>query len=43
MGLRIIYGKPGSGKSQFCFSEIGQYSSYSVESPSDGSIAKRRV
>ena len=24
MGLRIIYGKPGSGKSQFCFSEIAQ-------------------
>jgi len=22
MGLRIIYGKPGSGKSEFCFSEI---------------------
>ena len=22
MGLRIIYGKPGSGKSSFCFSEI---------------------
>ena len=22
MGLRIIYGKPGSGKSQFCFQEI---------------------
>ncbi len=22
MGIRIIYGKPGSGKSQFCFSEI---------------------
>lgn len=22
MGLRIIYGKPGSGKSKFCFSEI---------------------
>ena len=21
-GLRIIYGKPGSGKSSFCFSEI---------------------
>ena len=24
MGLRIIYGKPGSGKSQFCFSEIAK-------------------
>ena len=22
MGLRIIYGEPGSGKSQFCFSEV---------------------
>lgn len=22
MGIRIIYGKPGSGKSEFCFSEI---------------------
>lgn len=22
MGLRIVYGKPGSGKSEFCFSEI---------------------
>lgn len=22
MGLRIIYGKPGTGKSHFCFSEI---------------------
>ena len=22
MGLRIIYGKPGTGKSDFCFSEI---------------------
>ena len=22
MGLRIIYGKPGSGKSEYCFSEI---------------------
>lgn len=24
MGLRIIYGKPGSGKSEFCFSEIAK-------------------
>ncbi len=24
MGLRIIYGKPGSGKSSFCFSEISK-------------------
>ena len=24
MGLRIIYGKPGSGKSEFCFSEISK-------------------
>ncbi len=24
MGLRIIYGRPGSGKSQFCFSEIAK-------------------
>ena len=24
MGLRVIYGKPGSGKSQFCFSEIAK-------------------
>ena len=24
MGLRIVYGKPGSGKSSFCFSEIGK-------------------
>ncbi len=24
MGIRIIYGKPGSGKSQFCFSEIAK-------------------
>ena len=24
MGLRIVYGKPGSGKSNFCFSEIGK-------------------
>lgn len=24
MGLRIIYGKSGSGKSQYCFSEIAQ-------------------
>ena len=22
MGVRIIYGRPGSGKSEFCFSEI---------------------
>ena len=22
MGLRIVYGKSGSGKSEFCFSEI---------------------
>ena len=22
MGVRIIYGKPGSGKSRFCFDEI---------------------
>jgi len=22
MGIRIIYGKPGSGKSEFCFREI---------------------
>ena len=22
MGLRIIYGKPGSGKSEYCFNEI---------------------
>ena len=24
MGLRIIYGKPGSGKSQYCFNEISK-------------------
>ena len=24
MGLRIIYGKPGSGKSEYCFSEISK-------------------
>lgn len=24
MGIRIIYGKPGSGKSEFCFSEIAK-------------------
>lgn len=24
MGVRIIYGKPGSGKSEFCFSEIAK-------------------
>ncbi|MBQ2937294.1 MAG: hypothetical protein IJE05_00175 [Clostridia bacterium] len=24
MGLRIIYGKSGSGKSQYCFSEIAK-------------------
>ena len=24
MGLRIIYGKAGSGKSEFCFSEISK-------------------
>ena len=24
MGLRIIYGKSGSGKSEYCFSEISK-------------------
>ena len=24
MGLRIIYGKPGSGKSEYCFNEISK-------------------
>ena len=24
MGLRIVYGKNGSGKSEFCFSEISK-------------------
>ena len=24
MGLRIIYGKSGSGKSEYCFSEIAK-------------------
>lgn len=24
MGLRIIYGKSGSGKSEYCFKEIAQ-------------------